>query len=77
MEILWGKQIFKLLGINFNADLTKMMEQNYTQNIRALENMVKKVGKKKPDTIGKNNSNKGTIYSYLLSITSLSAKIKK
>ena len=29
-KLLWGKQTFKLLGINFNTDLTKMMEQNYT-----------------------------------------------
>ena len=33
---------FKLLGINFNTDLAKMMEQNYTPKIRALEHMVKK-----------------------------------
>ena len=40
-KLLWGKQTFKLLGINFNTDLTKMMEQNYTPKIRALENIVK------------------------------------
>ena len=32
-KLLWGKQTFKLLGINFNTDLTKMMEQNYTTKI--------------------------------------------
>ena len=40
--LLWGKQTFKLLGINFNTDLIKMMEQNYTPKIRALENIVKR-----------------------------------
>ena len=44
-KLLWGKHPFKLLGINFNTDLTKMMEQNYTPKIRALENMVKRWGK--------------------------------
>ena len=41
-KLLWGKQAFKLLGINFKRDLTKMMEQNYTPKISAQENMVKK-----------------------------------
>ena len=50
-KLLWGKQTFKLLGINFNTDLTKMMEQNYTPKIRALENIVK--GGKKLTPLGK------------------------
>ena len=33
--------IFNLLGIYFNTDLAKMMEQNYTPKIRALEHMLK------------------------------------
>ena len=41
-KLLWGKQTFKLLGINFNTDLTKNMEQNYRPKIRALENIVKR-----------------------------------
>ena len=45
-KLLWGKQTFKLLGININTDLAKMMEQNYTPKIRALEHMVKQVRKK-------------------------------
>ena len=52
-KLLWGKQTFKLLGINFNTDLAKMMEQNCTSKLRAQENMVKGWEKNKPDTIGK------------------------
>ena len=39
LELLWDKQAFKLLGVNCNTDLTKLMEQNYTHKIRALDNM--------------------------------------
>ena len=34
---MWGKQTFKLLSINLNTDLTKMMELNHTPKVRALK----------------------------------------
>ena len=52
-KLLWGKHPFKLLGINFITDLTKMMEQNYTPKIRALENMVKRWEKRNRTPLGK------------------------
>ena len=52
-KLLWGKQTMKLLGINFNTDLTKMMEQNYTPKIRALENIVKRWEKRNLTPLGK------------------------
>ena len=52
-KLLWGKQTFKLLGINFNTDLTKMMEQNYTPKIRALENIVESWEKRNLTPLGK------------------------
>ena len=52
-KLLWGKQAFKLLGINFNTDLTKMMEQNCTSKLRALENMVKGWEKRNLTPLGK------------------------
>ena len=45
-KLLWGKQTFKLLGINFNTDLTKMMEQNSYIQIKSTRKYGKRVGKK-------------------------------
>ena len=36
-KLSWGKDNFKLLGINFNADLDKMFKGNYTDKIKFLE----------------------------------------
>ena len=40
-KLIWGKQTFKILGINFNTDLTKMIKKNYTPKMQTLENMIK------------------------------------
>ena len=32
-KLIWGKQTFKMLGIDFNTDLTKMIKENYMQNV--------------------------------------------
>ena len=36
-KLSWGKDTFKLLGINFNTDLDKMAKGNYTEKIKLLE----------------------------------------
>ena len=36
-KLSWGKNTFKLLGINFNTDLDKMAKGNYTEKIKLLE----------------------------------------
>ena len=35
-KLSWGKDTFKLLGINFNTDLDKMAKGNYTEKIKLL-----------------------------------------
>ena len=36
-KLSWGKDTFKLLGINFNTDLDKMATGNYAEKIKLLE----------------------------------------
>ena len=40
-KLLWSGHKFKLLGINFNVDLEKMIEENYEIKIQQLEKTVK------------------------------------
>ena len=68
LELLWGKQAFKLLGINCNTDLTQLNRTElYTQK-RALDNMTKN-GKRNLTPLVKITAIH--VLSYLLSITYL------
>ena len=40
-KLQWGKTEFKLLGIVFNVDFDKMIELNYNEKIRKVENTIK------------------------------------
>lgn len=52
-KLSWGKQTFRLLGINFNTDLQKMIKENYTTKIEHLENMIKQWQKRTLTPLGK------------------------
>lgn len=52
-KLAWGKQTFKLLGINFSTDLTNMMKQNYATKIQHLETMVKQWEKRNMTPLGR------------------------
>ena len=52
-KLLWGKQSFKLLGINFNTDLTKLIEENFTPKIQALETVIKQWERRSLTPLGK------------------------
>ena len=52
-KLLWGKQTFKLLGINFNTDLTKMTKENYMPKIQTLEKQIKQWEKRRLTPLGK------------------------
>ena len=38
---MWGKCQFKLLGLNFHVDLDKMIDLNFRDKIKVLENKIK------------------------------------
>ena len=40
-KLLWGGHKFRMLGINFNVDLEKMVEINYGVKLQELEKVVK------------------------------------
>ena len=52
-KLIWGKQTFKILGINFNTDLTKMIKENYTPKMQTLENMIKQWERRTLTPLGK------------------------
>ena len=52
-KLLWGGHKFKLLGINFNVDLEKMIEENYEIKIQQLEKTVKQWEKRSLTPLGK------------------------
>ena len=52
-KLIWGKQTFKLLGINFNTDLSKMIKENYKPKIQALENMCRQWERRTLTPLGK------------------------
>ena len=52
-KLLWGKQTFKLLGINFNTDLTKMTKENYMPKLQTLEKQIKQWEKRRLTLLGK------------------------
>ena len=40
-KLVWGKCQFKLLGLNFHVDLDKMIDINFKDKIKVLENKIK------------------------------------
>ena len=52
-KLSWGIKQFKVLGINFNVDLDKMIKENYTAKIKQLENMIKQWGRRSLTPLGK------------------------
>ena len=52
----WGKDTFKLLGINFNTDLDKMAKGNYTEKIKLLEKNNNSMAAPNAITAGKGDS---------------------
>ena len=40
-KLVWGKCQFKLLGLNFHVDLDKMIDLNFKDKIKAIENNIK------------------------------------
>ena len=58
-KLIWGKQTFKMLGINFNTDLTKMIKENYMQKVKTLESMIKQWERRSLTPLGKITAIKG------------------
>lgn len=52
-KLLWGGCRFKLLGINFNVDLGKIVKENYDLKIQQLEKVVTQWGKRTLTPLGK------------------------
>lgn len=52
-KLCWGKTTFKLLGINFNTDLDKMIQENYTEKIQQAEKQMHGWEKRSLSPIGK------------------------
>ena len=52
-KLIWGKQTFKLLGINFNTDLSEIIKENYKPKIQALENMCRQWERRTLTPLGK------------------------
>ena len=52
-KLSWGKNSFRLLGINFNTDLEKMLKDNYTPRITQMEKRIKQWEKRSLTPIGK------------------------
>ena len=52
-KLSWGKNNFRLLGINFNTDLEKMLKDNYTPRITQMEKRIKQWEKRSLTPIGK------------------------
>ena len=59
-KLSWGKDSFKLLGINFNTDLDKMAKENYTEKIKLLNRKKNSNSMAAPNgiTVGKGDSYK-------------------
>ena len=52
-KLLWGGCRFRLLGINFNVDLEKMVKENYDLKIQQLDKVVKQWAKRALTPLGK------------------------
>ena len=52
-KLSWGSNQFKLLGILFNTDLDKMIENNYIPNVTQMEKILKQWDKQSLSPIGK------------------------
>ena len=52
-KLLWGEHKFRILGINFNVDLDRMMEENYEVKLQQLEKVVKQWEKRSLTPLGK------------------------
>ncbi|MCU7801313.1 MAG: hypothetical protein KZQ70_14570, partial [gamma proteobacterium symbiont of Lucinoma myriamae] len=52
-KLSWGKCRFKILGINFNVDLSKMVEDNYKEKLVKLEKMIERWNKRHLTPMGK------------------------
>ena len=54
-KLSWGSNQFKLLGILFNTDLDKMIENNYIPKVTQMEKILKQWNKRSLSPIGKIN----------------------
>ena len=52
-KLNWGQSQFKLLGINFDVDLSKICDINYKEKIRKIESIIKTWRQRKITPIGK------------------------
>ena len=52
-KLSWGSNQFKLLGILFNTDLDKMIENNYIPKVTQMEKILKQWNKRSLSPIGK------------------------
>ena len=52
-KLKWGQSSFKLLGINFDVDIEKIGDINYTERLKKMENTIKQWKKRKITPIGK------------------------
>ena len=66
-KLSWGKDTFKLLGINFNTDLDKMAKGNYTEKIKLLKKNSNSMAAQNAITAGKGDSYKNNAYSNIKS----------
>ncbi|MCU7951650.1 MAG: reverse transcriptase family protein, partial [gamma proteobacterium symbiont of Bathyaustriella thionipta] len=52
-KLCWGKTTFRLLGIQFNTDMEKMIKENYTNKIQQVEKLIGLWEKRSLSPIGK------------------------
>lgn len=52
-KLSWGKNTFKLLGINFNTNLEKMIQDNYATKIQQIEKIINIWNKRSLSPVGK------------------------
>ena len=77
-KLSWGSNQFKLLGILFNTDLDKMIENNYIPKVTQMEKILKQWNKLSLSPIGKNTVIKTLvipIFNLFTSLTNPDVKI--
>ena len=63
-KLLWGEPKFRILGINFNVNLEKMVEENYEVKLQQLDKVVKQWEKRALTPLGKITVIKTYIYDF-------------